>query len=82
MRRARAPLGYNRYNFSLNSFPSNVNIVKSIIKCLYTNIDSIRNKKFIFKRRIEEVQPHTILISESKLNLNDQVSEYFKIAII
>ena len=82
MRSERAPLGHNRYNSSLNSFPSNVNIVKSSIKCLYTNIDSIRNKKFIFKRRIEEVQPHIILISESKLNPNDQVSEYFKIAII
>ena len=34
----------------------------------------------IFKKRIDEVQPHIILITESKLNPNDQVSEYFKIA--
>ena len=34
----------------------------------------------MFKKRIDEVQPHIILITETKLNPNDQVSEYFKIA--
>ena len=48
----------------------------SKIRCIYTNIDSIRNKVVLFRKLIVEVKPHIIFITETKLCPDDQSSEY------
>ena len=56
---------------------SSVNSI-SQIKCIYTNIDSIKNKFDLFSSTISLEKPHVIFVTETKLCPNDLSSDYFR----
>ena len=62
-----------------NVNPKNNCSVNSIskLRCIYTNIDSIKNKVSLFRSLIVDVKPHVILVTETKLCPSDDSNKYF-----
>ena len=64
-----------RYNSRKQPNSSSVHSI-SKLRCIYTNIDSIKNKVVLFRELIVEVKPHIIFITETKLGPDDHTTEF------